>query len=224
MELNSAILGSEIFLLTVDAQLSKDGTPLTLTGPTVTGTTFTYTTQLDPFERNDYGNYTCIATIRPQQTSSYLLGVDVLSDTLNIRPSINSIIINLILYIYIYVFIHLFWIVIPPPLNVRAIQSSFTAPVEVSWSPPTHQGAFNITGYRIFYGNGENISVPSIIITSVGLMVNENYDGQTVHLRSESDQVFSEHINVIVHVGRFSFEECLIHEFFLHIIWILFST
>ena len=105
-----------------------------------------------------------------------------------------------------------FCIVIPPPLNVRAIQSSSSAPVEVSWSPPTDQGAFNITGYRIFYGIGQNISLPSVIITSVSLMVNENYDGQTVYLRSESDQIFSEHINVTVHVGKFFFEECpIIH-------------
>ena len=85
--LNPAILGSEIFLLTVDVQLSRDGTPLTLTGPIVTGTTFTYTAQLDSFEMSDFGSYTCIATIRPQATSGYVLGVDILSDTLSIKPS-----------------------------------------------------------------------------------------------------------------------------------------
>ena len=85
--LNPAILGSEIFLLAVDVQLSRDGTPLTLTGPIVTGTTFTYTAQLDSFETSDFGSYTCIATIRPQATSGYVLGVDILSDTLNIKPS-----------------------------------------------------------------------------------------------------------------------------------------
>ena len=70
--------------------------------------------------------------------------------------------------------------------------------MEVSWSPPAHQGAFNITGYRIFYGSdGENVLIPSVF-TSVGLMVTESYDGQALSLRSESEVLFSEHINVTV--------------------------
>ena len=84
-----------------------------------------------------------------------------------------------------------------PPVDVRATQSSPSAPVEISWSPPPDQGAFNITGYRIFYGSGQNISILSVL-TSVGLVVSENYDGQTLSLRSESDQLFSEHVNVTV--------------------------
>ena len=87
VELNSAILGSEIFLLTVNAQLSKNGTVLALADPIVTaGMIFTYATQLNSFQINDFGNYTCIATIRPQPTSPYLRGADVLSDTLNLKP------------------------------------------------------------------------------------------------------------------------------------------
>ena len=87
VELNSAILGSEIFLLTVNARLSKNGTVLTLDGPIVTaGTIFTYAMQLNSFQINDFGNYTCIAIIRPQPTSAYLMGADVLSDTLNLKP------------------------------------------------------------------------------------------------------------------------------------------
>ena len=84
--LNPAILESEIFLLRVDAQLSRDGAPLALTGPTVIGTTFTYTTQLNLFQESDYGNYTCTATVRPQPSSTHLSGIDVLlSDTLTIK-------------------------------------------------------------------------------------------------------------------------------------------
>ena len=56
----------------VDAQFSKDGTPLTLTGLTVTGTTFTYTTWLGSFDRRDAGNYTCKANMRPNPASTYL--------------------------------------------------------------------------------------------------------------------------------------------------------
>ena len=85
VELNSAILGSEIFLLTVNAQLSKDGTPLALDGPRVSDTTVTYTAQLNSFQRSDFGNYTCTATVRPQPSSTYLTGTDTLSDTLSIK-------------------------------------------------------------------------------------------------------------------------------------------
>ena len=74
VEMAQGVVDSDLSLLMVDAQLSGDGTSLTLTGPTVTGTTFTYTIQLDSFGRNDSGNYTCSATVRPQPTSTYLTG------------------------------------------------------------------------------------------------------------------------------------------------------
>ena len=81
------ILESEVSLLRVDVQLSQDGAPLTLTGPTVTNTTFTYTTQLNLTQESDYGNYTCTATIRPQPSAIYLTGIDkISSDTLAIEP------------------------------------------------------------------------------------------------------------------------------------------
>ena len=86
VELNSEILDSEIFLLTVDAQLLRNGTPFLLTGPTVTGTTFTYVTQLKSFQQSDFGNYTCTATVRPSLSSMYLTGIDVLSNTFSIKP------------------------------------------------------------------------------------------------------------------------------------------
>ncbi len=87
VELNSAILGFEIILLMVSAQMYKDdGTSLALTDPIVTGSTFTYTTQLKSFERNDFGNYTCIATIRPRPISTHLTGTStILSDSLIIE-------------------------------------------------------------------------------------------------------------------------------------------
>ena len=88
--------------------------------------------------------------------------------------------------------------VLPPPVDVRATQSSPSAPVEVSWSPPSY-GASSITGYRIFYGSGQNVFIPSIaIITSVSLKVDRSYIGQNVSIRSESDQLYSELVNVSV--------------------------
>ncbi len=85
--LNSAILSSEIFLVTVDAQLLRDidGTQLALTGPIVTGKIFTYTTLVKSFQKSDFGSYTCTATIGPHPFSTYLTGVDVLSDILSIN-------------------------------------------------------------------------------------------------------------------------------------------
>ena len=98
VELGPAVSQSDVPLLTVDAQLSRDGTPLALTGPTVTGTTFTYTIQLDSFGRSDSGNYTCTATVRPQTTSTYLTGNETFSrvtevttgkTSMNIKSFIN---------------------------------------------------------------------------------------------------------------------------------------
>ena len=87
MELNPAILESEVPLLRVGAQLSRDGALLTLARPTVTNTTFTYTTQLNLTKESDYGSYTCTATIRPKLSSIYLTGIDkLLSDSLAIEP------------------------------------------------------------------------------------------------------------------------------------------
>ena len=87
-----------------------------------------------------------------------------------------------------------------PPVNVRATQSSSSAPVEVSWSPPS-DGA---TGYRIFYGNGQIVLVPSVA-AYIGLRVDGSYVGQNVSIRSESDQLYSELVNVSVTMGMSTF-------------------
>ena len=83
-----------------------------------------------------------------------------------------------------------------PPLNVQATQSSASAPVEVSWSPPS-SGGTNITGYRIFYGNGENVSLPSAA-TYIGLVLKKDSVGETVSVHSEADQLASQLITVTV--------------------------
>ena len=91
-----------------------------------------------------------------------------------------------------------------PPLNVQATQSSSSAPVEVSWSPPSvADGANIITGYRIYYGNRENVFVQSVTaITLVGLNVDGDYVGRGVSIRSESDQLYSERISVPITIGK----------------------
>ena len=83
------------------------------------------------------------------------------------------------------------------PLNVQASQSSSSAPVEVSWSPDQTP---NVTGYRIFYGNGQSILVPSYV-TSIVFNFVESQDevGQIVSIRSESMHLLpSELINATV--------------------------
>ena len=82
------------------------------------------------------------------------------------------------------------------PLNVQASQSSALAPVEVSWSPPSG-GTVSITNYRIFYGNGQNVSVAPIF-TGVALNINKDAVGETVSIRSEADQLTSELISVTI--------------------------
>ena len=88
VELNSTIFDFKIFLLIVNAQLFKEGNLLSLplAGSRVNDTTVTYTAKLSPFQRSDFGNYTCLATIRPQPSSAYITGIDTLSDMINIKP------------------------------------------------------------------------------------------------------------------------------------------
>ena len=91
VELSSVIQTSEIFSLAVDAQLSRDGTPLARKGPTVTGKTFTYTRLIESFGRNDSGNYSCTASIQPRPTLIYLTGNETLqSDSINIKACMSG--------------------------------------------------------------------------------------------------------------------------------------
>ena len=97
--------------------------------------------------------------------------------------------------------------VIPPPVDVRATQSNSSAPVEVKWSQPSDYEMFYITGYRIFYGNdGQNVSV-SEVVTSTGIRVNRSYNNDSVSLRSEAGQLYSELI--VVQVGKDTASACL---------------
>ena len=82
--MNPLLVQSDLQLLMVDIWLFRDETPLTLIGPTVTGTTFTYTTQLNSFGTSDSGNYTCTAEIRPQPTLYYIAIDYMLTSSINI--------------------------------------------------------------------------------------------------------------------------------------------
>ena len=87
--LNSAIVASDLSLLMVEIQLSRDG--VLFNNSLATDITFTYTTQLNSFGRSDFGNYTCTATIRPQTSAVYLIGTEALqSNAINIRVGMRS--------------------------------------------------------------------------------------------------------------------------------------
>ena len=88
VELGSAMMESELSLLIVDVQLSRDGAPIALSGPTVSRTTFIYTAQLNSFGRNDSGNYTCTATVRPQPALTFLTGMGRTFNTAKITTGI----------------------------------------------------------------------------------------------------------------------------------------
>ena len=81
VELGPAVMDSDLSLLIVETQLSRDGTELNITDQKMTGTTFIYTYLIDSFGRNDSGNYNCTATVRPLENSMYLIVGDPLSNT-----------------------------------------------------------------------------------------------------------------------------------------------
>ena len=94
---NLAIVASDLSLLMVDAQLFRNGTPLSNPAMSpATGTTFNYTARLNSFGRSDSGDYTCTATVRPQPSATYLTGNEtVQSDTINIRAGMCMVIVEL---------------------------------------------------------------------------------------------------------------------------------
>ena len=91
VELSPLLVGSNLSLLMVDVWMFKDETTLALTGPTMIGSTFTYTVKLDSFGRNDSGIYACTATVQPQPNSMYLTGIiPETMDTIPLSTGYNS--------------------------------------------------------------------------------------------------------------------------------------
>ena len=88
-------------------------------------------------------------------------------------------------------------------MSVVATQSSSSAPVEVSWSPPSH-GANIITGYRIFYSSGQSLLVPPYVTRIMLNFIVSQPESVSIH--SESIQRLpSELISVMV-TGKFNNE------------------
>jgi Na+-translocating ferredoxin:NAD+ oxidoreductase RnfD subunit len=84
-------------------------------------------------------------------------------------------------------------------VDVVATQSSSSAPVEVSWSPPS-DAAPAIIGYKIFYGDGQNLFIPSYV-TRIVLNFVDSSQIESVSIRSESTQLPSELITATVTIA-----------------------
>ena len=89
--LDPTIVASDLSLLIVEVQLSREG--ILLDNPTLSpmiGTTFIYTSWLSSFRITDVGNYTCNATIRPVPSSTYITGNEILeSDTTQVTTGVT---------------------------------------------------------------------------------------------------------------------------------------
>ena len=75
IELDSIILESDLSLLNVSAQISRNGTILMQTSQSVDGTTFNFEATVNFFSQSDIGNYICRATVAPLPSSSFLTGM-----------------------------------------------------------------------------------------------------------------------------------------------------
>jgi hypothetical protein len=83
----------------VEAQLIRpNGTMINLSQPSISGTTFNFTTRVKSFSDDDAGNYTCSATVRPGQSSPYLTGTGELSGKVELAIGIGEICIMIIKY------------------------------------------------------------------------------------------------------------------------------
>ena len=74
IEFDPAVVGTNLSLLMVDAQLSRDGTTLAITGPTMTCTRFTFSSLITSFEMSNVGDYLCTATVSLHSAQTYITG------------------------------------------------------------------------------------------------------------------------------------------------------
>ena len=65
---------SELSLLMVEAQLFRDGTPLTLADPIMRGSSLIFGSEVCSFSDRDVGNYNCTAIVRPAPSFQFLTG------------------------------------------------------------------------------------------------------------------------------------------------------
>ena len=75
MDFGQGVSESELSLLMVEAQLLRDGTPLTLADPIIMrDSSFIFGSEISSFNDSNIGNYSCTATVRPVMSSQFLTG------------------------------------------------------------------------------------------------------------------------------------------------------
>ena len=74
IEFDPIVVGTNLSLLMVDAQLSRDGTMMTLTGPNTPGARFIFSSQITSFEMCNVGDYICTATVSLSSAQIYISG------------------------------------------------------------------------------------------------------------------------------------------------------
>ena len=71
----SVLSAADLSLITVEAQLFRDGNELNQTNLGMDGVTYTFGVVVNSFNESDNGNYSCSATVSPRASSSYLTGM-----------------------------------------------------------------------------------------------------------------------------------------------------
>ena len=71
----SVMSESDLSLISVEAQLFRDGNELNQTSHQMNGLSYTFGAMVSSFSESDNGNYSCSATVRPRPSSPYLSGI-----------------------------------------------------------------------------------------------------------------------------------------------------
>ena len=79
VQMNQTILASELSLLMMNVSLIKpDGSSLDIYNPVISGKTYSFIVRMISFDDTDFGNYTCTVTVKPQPSSTFLIGMSKL--------------------------------------------------------------------------------------------------------------------------------------------------
>jgi hypothetical protein len=74
VDFGQLVTESELSLLTVEAELFRDGTPLALDAPIMRGSRFIFESAVCSFRDSNVGSYNCTATVSPAPSSQFLTG------------------------------------------------------------------------------------------------------------------------------------------------------
>ena len=79
------LVESDLKLVKLEVTLYRNGSiPMNLSQPAINGTTSAYTHQIVSFNRNDPGNYSCVAAARAHPASIFINGSNTSSNVLKV--------------------------------------------------------------------------------------------------------------------------------------------